>query len=611
MKLDQIWKSGKLLFFCLLIAAAFCLPFASEIEVRADKARVQAQKTEEKTGSEDTTASAEADGNLQGQMKTVVRVKVKNNPAYNGEKVDGDDFLEVTVTEYDTGKVVSNPELRYTYYTCKNTGDTAPDESDYLKDAPVDAGNYWVEVYYKGDAGHRSSYSAPIQFSIGKATPEILFTTTMDEDSAVGDTIRLTAQLRFSGKTEPESNIVGKITFYARTESDKTGLIDTVSLKNGKAGIEYVLTAEKVTFVAEFNPSYAAGTTANLGRSTKALPAVQATKKRQDDLEVSTTHKIYGSKPFKLDISGGGGSGAYSYKSSNKKVATVAKDGTITILYPGTTYITVTKAGDDAYKEASVQYKLVVGKGKNPEQVKAIVKKDATDTSITVHTVKGQEYSADGGKTWNKKGVFKNLKANKEYTILTRLAETEYYAASSKTAYLKIKTEKPELGKVDQNNKNDQNSVGNTGGSNSSQQGQNFGSGTSLGSGNSYQAQVVTPNRIDGSSVNGTDGDRKVTTLGKNDAVKKEEAGKTTESSAQESEETTESSKAESEEESSALETAEEESSLSEEETKDEEDQKEQQMHASTATVKVGMTVLILALAVLTVIYFSKRETNL
>ena len=44
----------------------------------------------------------------------------------------------------------------------------------------------------------------------------------------------------------------------------------------------------------------------------------------------------------------------------------------------------------------------------------------ATTNSITVKAVAGQEYSIDGGKTWQKSGTFKGLKVNTSYKIVAR-----------------------------------------------------------------------------------------------------------------------------------------------------------------------------------------------
>ena len=61
----------------------------------------------------------------------------------------------------------------------------------------------------------------------------------------------------------------------------------------------------------------------------------------------------YGCEAFSLSTSGGSGSGAVSYTSSDSSVASVTGD-TVTILKAGTFTITATKDGDSSYAEATV-----------------------------------------------------------------------------------------------------------------------------------------------------------------------------------------------------------------------------------------------------------------
>jgi|GEM_PF-3133731 len=67
-------------------------------------------------------------------------------------------------------------------------------------------------------------------------------------------------------------------------------------------------------------------------------------------------------KTAQLKVSGGTGPGAITYKSSNKKIATVSKTGKITAKKKGTVTITVTKAADKLRKARSVKVKIKVKK---------------------------------------------------------------------------------------------------------------------------------------------------------------------------------------------------------------------------------------------------------
>jgi hypothetical protein len=70
----------------------------------------------------------------------------------------------------------------------------------------------------------------------------------------------------------------------------------------------------------------------------------------QDSLIISglPTQSTVGAT-YPLSVTGGSGTGAVSYHSDNPTVATVAANGEVTILAPGTATITVTKAGDGTY----------------------------------------------------------------------------------------------------------------------------------------------------------------------------------------------------------------------------------------------------------------------
>lgn len=67
--------------------------------------------------------------------------------------------------------------------------------------------------------------------------------------------------------------------------------------------------------------------------------------------------------------------------------------------------------------------------------------KKVSKNRIEVKTMTGQEYSINGGKTWQKSGVFTGLKPNKVYTVLTRVAETKNTVASAASA-LRVRTAK-------------------------------------------------------------------------------------------------------------------------------------------------------------------------
>jgi hypothetical protein len=70
----------------------------------------------------------------------------------------------------------------------------------------------------------------------------------------------------------------------------------------------------------------------------------------------------YGDSSFQLSVSGGSGSGALSYDSSNSAVATVDANGNVTINGAGSATLTVTKAGSNVYTAAVKTVELTVAK---------------------------------------------------------------------------------------------------------------------------------------------------------------------------------------------------------------------------------------------------------
>ena len=53
----------------------------------------------------------------------------------------------------------------------------------------------------------------------------------------------------------------------------------------------------------------------------------------------------------------------------------------------------------------------------------------------------GQEYSIDGGKTWQDSGKFEKLDSSKKYTVITRIKETNTAYASPYSGALEVSTD--------------------------------------------------------------------------------------------------------------------------------------------------------------------------
>ena len=77
-----------------------------------------------------------------------------------------------------------------------------------------------------------------------------------------------------------------------------------------------------------------------------------------------------------------------------------------------------------------------------PAKPSAPTLESKTDTTITVKTVAGQEYSIDGGKTWQTSGTFTGLTPETEYSIVTKITATSTANESPVSDALKVTTDK-------------------------------------------------------------------------------------------------------------------------------------------------------------------------
>ncbi|HYE82167.1 MAG TPA: YDG domain-containing protein [Clostridia bacterium] len=94
-----------------------------------------------------------------------------------------------------------------------------------------------------------------------------------------------------------------------------------------------------------------------------ATCTLTANKTDQSVIIYDNVTKTYGDADFEYTASGGSGTGAFSYASSDPTVATINEaTGNVTILKAGTTTLTATKAADTNYNEANKACTLTVDK---------------------------------------------------------------------------------------------------------------------------------------------------------------------------------------------------------------------------------------------------------
>lgn len=114
-------------------------------------------------------------------------------------------------------------------------------------------------------------------------------------------------------------------------------------------------------------------------------------------------------------------------------------------LKPNTSYefVVRVKETESAMPSASSPALFVTTKKSSPSApatAPEILEK--TDTSLTVKTEDGQEYSIDNGKIWQDGGTFEGLDPDEEYEVITRVKETEESMPSAPSASTPVSTKK-------------------------------------------------------------------------------------------------------------------------------------------------------------------------
>ena len=167
--------------------------------------------------------------------------------------------------------------------------------------------------------------------------------------------------------------------------------------------------------------------------------------------------KTFGDAAFKINAKTNG-DGKLSYVSSNKKVAKVSSDGTVTIKGAGQAKITIKAASTTTSQAAKKGIKIKVKKAANTVAAKGLTtsvsaKKTAKKAQATKKLVKVSK--AKGAVTFAKKSGSKNLSINKKtgkvkvkkgtkagsysMKVKVRAAGNGNYKATVKTVTVKVK----------------------------------------------------------------------------------------------------------------------------------------------------------------------------
>ena len=169
--------------------------------------------------------------------------------------------------------------------------------------------------------------------------------------AAVGQTL--------TASTSGISDADGLGTFSYQWQVSADGSSGWANIAANATAATYIITSAEAGNYVRVAVSYTdGGSTAETVYSDSFGP----NKTSQAALVYDDVAKTYGDAAFTHAATGGSGTGAVTYSSSDPAVATIDNSGTVTIQKAGTTTLTATKAGDATYTEASKACTLTVGK---------------------------------------------------------------------------------------------------------------------------------------------------------------------------------------------------------------------------------------------------------
>ena len=225
------------------------------------------------------------------------------------------------------------------------------DDSTYVTGLPMNAGSYTVEAAVAEDGtNYYKAGTTNGNITIGKATPTITLGAAVSRGTGIQMVLTATVGKAGNGAV-PTGNISFKDVTTGSTE------LGTVALANGSASYTYTGLTEKVYKLQlsyEGNENYNAVTTAQ--------QSVDTAKQNQTALSINTIGaKTYGDTAFTLSTTGGSGTGAVTYVSSDSSILSITGNRA-TILKAGTVTITATKAADNDYNATTGAASITIAK---------------------------------------------------------------------------------------------------------------------------------------------------------------------------------------------------------------------------------------------------------
>ncbi|HEX3076014.1 MAG TPA: MBG domain-containing protein [Lachnospiraceae bacterium] len=228
-------------------------------------------------------------------------------------------------------------------------------------DIVPNVGNSGYKMTFTPNENTKANYEAitgttdTIAITVSKVTPAVTVNATVSDDAGSRKVV-LTASVTGVGDGDAPVGTVKFINSTSGSDADIKGAT-AVAIKEGKATYTWTGLANQIYKVkAVYSGS------ANYDTTTSTELEIDTNKQNQAALAIENIGtKIYGDEAFALLATGGSGTGAVSYTSSDETIVSISGN-TAFIHKAGNVTLTATKAGDSTYQEATAAVTLTVGR---------------------------------------------------------------------------------------------------------------------------------------------------------------------------------------------------------------------------------------------------------
>ena len=198
-----------------------------------------------------------------------------------------------------------------------------------------------------------SGVTGNVSISVSRATPVVTVSAAISGNTGSRQAT-LTATVTGSGDGDVPA---GTVQFVNTTGGSSVNIGSAITLENGTASFDWTgLADQSYTVKAVYSGN------SNYNTADSSEMEVDIRKQNQAALVIgSISPKTYGDNNFVLSATGGSGTGAVTFESSDPTIVSIAGT-TATIHKAGTVTITSTKAANSTYNEATASVSLTVGK---------------------------------------------------------------------------------------------------------------------------------------------------------------------------------------------------------------------------------------------------------